>query len=98
MFKSKENLTLASLVGITSLAGLLLTLHTVSAETEAVDTVTITVPSACSMSSTIVTGNEHTATVDSGTYVDDIGETTLKTICNDSNGFSIYAIGYTDDT
>ena len=95
--KSKENLTIASLVGITSLAGILLTLPTASAETEAVDTVTITVPSACSMSGTITTGNEHTATVDSGTYVDDIGETTLKTICNDSNGFSIYAIGYTNN-
>ena len=89
---------MASLVGITGLATIILTLPTVSAETEAVDTVTITVPSACSMSGTITTGNEHTATVDSGTYVDDIGETTLKTICNDSNGFSIYAIGYTDDT
>ena len=88
---------MASLVGITGLATIILTLPTVSAETEAVDTVTITVPSACSMSGTITTGNEHTATVDSGTYVEDIGETTLKTICNDSNGFSIYAIGYTND-
>ena len=95
--KHKDNTTLIGLIGTTFISGALLTLPTVSADTEAVDTVTITVPSACSMSGTITTGNEHTATVDSGTYVDDIGTTTLKTICNDSNGFSIYAIGYTND-
>ena len=90
-----ENITIASLLSITVLASILLTLPTVSAETEAVDTVTITVPSACSMTPTV--GTTHTASVDSGTHVADIGETTLKTICNDSNGFSIYAIGYTND-
>ena len=91
-----DNYTLASFVGITILAGTILAIPSVLADTEAVDTVTITVPSACSLQSTV--GSAHIATVDSGTYVDDIGETTLKAVCNDSDGFSIYAVGYTDDT
>ncbi len=42
--------------------------------------------------------NSHTAEITNGTYTADIGTTTLKAYCNDSNGFSIYTIGYTNDT
>ena len=62
----------------------------------ATDDVTITVPVACSMTSTV--GSAHTATVDLGTYEDDIGETTFNVLCNDSNGFAVYAVGFSDDT
>ncbi len=49
------------------------------------------------------TGTSHTATLNPGTYSgasgseyeNGIGKTTLTAICNDDNGFSIYAIGYT---
>ena len=47
--------------------------------------------------------NSHTATIENGTYRGDdvngigIGETTLKAYCNDTSGFSIYAIGYTNE-
>ena len=54
--------------------------------------VSLTIPVACTMTGTVDT--PHTANVDAGTYVADIGTTTLKTVCNDGNGFSIYAIGY----
>ena len=90
-----ENFALAGIVGFTILAGALLSIPSVLADNEAVDTVTITIPSACSLTSTV--SSAHTATLDSGTYEDEIGTTTLKTICNDSDGFSLYAIGYTDD-
>lgn len=40
---------------------------------------------------------DGTASVDSGTYKDNIGKTTIKATCNDSQGFSIYAIGYTNE-
>ena len=62
----------------------------------ATDDVTITVPVACSITSTINTA--HTATIDLGTYEDDIGETTFNVLCNDSNGFAVYAVGFSDDT
>ena len=53
----------------------------------------ITVPIACTLSSTSNTA--HTATIEPDIYEDDIGTTTLKAICNDANGFAIYAAGYT---
>lgn len=70
-----------------------------------VDTpVSITVPAACTMTGT--GASSHTATLTPGTYSaasgsayeNGIGATTLTTFCNDAEGFSIYAIGYTNDT
>lgn len=66
------------------------------ADSSVVDEVTITVPVSCSLTANV--GTAHTATVEVGTYTDDIGETTFKVLCNDSNGFAVYAIGFSDDT
>ena len=65
------------------------------AATSAVDEVTITVPASCSLTNTI--GSPHTATIETGVYQDDIGETTFKVFCNDNEGFAVYAVGYTND-
>ena len=65
------------------------------AATSAVDEVTITVPASCSLTNTV--GSAHTATIETGVYQDDIGETTFKVFCNDNEGFSVYAVGYTND-
>ena len=65
------------------------------AATSAVDEVTITVPASCSLTNTV--GSLHTATIETGVYQDDIGETTFKVFCNDNEGFSVYAVGYTND-
>ena len=62
------------------------------------DNVSLAIPVSCSMSSTINSGNEHTDSVMPGTYTKDIGTTNIKVICNDFSGFSIYAIGYTNNT
>ena len=84
-----------SLVGMTVLSGLFLSSSTTSAE-DVVDEINITVPVSCSLSGTGMTS--HTATIENGRYVSDIGTTTLKAFCNDNNGFAIYANGYTGDT
>ena len=63
---------------------------------DTVDEVNISVPVSCSLSGTGMTS--HTATIENGRYVSDIGTTTLKAFCNDTNGFAIYANGYTGDT
>ena len=56
----------------------------------------VTVSSTCSMTGTVTSA--HTATMVNGQYkTDGIGSTTLKVLCNDYNGFAIYAIGYTDN-
>ena len=90
----RASLTAASLVGLTIISGLVLTSKAVSAD-DVVDNVSITVPVSCTMSGTGM--NTHTAEVVNGTYRADIGTTTIKAFCNDPNGFSIYAIGFSND-
>lgn len=63
---------------------------------EVVDDVSVTVPVSCSMSGS--GAGSHSATIESGIYRTDIGITTLKAFCNDNDGFSIYAIGFSNDT
>ena len=62
------------------------------------DTVRLSVPVSCTLASHINTGEEHTISMISGTYEDNIGVTTLTTYCNDPGGFVIYANGNTADT
>lgn len=84
-----------SLVGLTAISGLALTAARVSAD-DVVDNVAITVPVSCTMSGTGM--NTHTKEVVNGTYEANIGTTTMKVLCNDNSGFSIYATGFTGDT
>ena len=65
------------------------------AENSVVDNVTITVPSACSMSANGMTS--HNAEINNGTYRDNIGTTTFQVFCNDEGGFSVYAVGFTGE-
>ena len=55
----------------------------------------VVVSAACTMTGSGM--NSHTAEVPSGTYRADIGTTTIKVTCNDPHGFSIYAIGFSND-
>ena len=77
------------LVGITALSGILLSSSRSSAESA---TATVTVGSACTLTATVNTA--HSAEIPAGSNQTDIGSTTLNTICNDSGGFAIYAVGY----
>ncbi len=67
----------------------------VKADDSVIDKVNIRVPVSCTL--TGVGMNSHTAEIQNGTYNSAIGETTLKAFCNDTAGFAIYAIGYTDE-
>ena len=95
-----ETKLIALLLTITLLSGITLASTKASADTEVIDQVRLTVPIACTMTGE---NTSHTATLDPGTYSgatgseyeNGIGKTTLTAICNDDNGFSIYAIGYT---
>ena len=62
-----------------------------------VDLINITVPQSCSVEGIIASGGEHTKTVQNNQYYSEIGTTTFKTYCNDSGGYAIYAIGYSND-
>ncbi len=92
------------LLSINLISGVVLASSFVSAaDDEVVDSVQLTVPIACTMTGT---GTTHTATLNPGTYSGEsgseyengIGKTTLTAICNDDNGFAIYAIGYTGNS
>ena len=60
-----------------------------------VDTLTLTLSSSCTMSSTV--DIEHNGNLTSGTYIQNIGQTTITTLCNDGNGYSVYANGYSNN-
>ena len=89
-----------TILTLTLCLGAILSSHTVSAEggntnTDIVDQINITVPVSCTMSGT--GQNTHNAEINNGQYNSNIGTTTLKAFCNDNEGFSIYAVGYTDN-
>ncbi|MBO7131669.1 InlB B-repeat-containing protein [Candidatus Saccharibacteria bacterium] len=93
---NRSYLLLAVLLFLTLFSGWGLSSSFTFADDSVVDEVSITVPVSCTFSG-IGTGS-HNATLNNGTYNSNIGTTTLKAFCNDKDGFSIYAIGYTDNT
>ncbi len=62
-----------------------------SARVSSSDSLAISVPSSCTLSSSV--DETHSASIINGTYRSNIGTTTLSTFCNDKNGYSVYAIG-----
>ena len=89
-------ITTLSLICFTILSAITLSSTTIFAD-DVVDQVNITIPSSCTMSGIISSGNEHTANINPNTYQANIGETTITTHCNDNGGYAIYAIGFTGD-
>jgi uncharacterized protein (TIGR02145 family) len=81
------------LVLTTIISSLMLSSST-SADTTTVEA-SVSVPESCSLSGTGT--NSHNADIANGTYQSGIGTTTLKAMCNDSGGFAIYAIGFTNE-
>ena len=55
----------------------------------------VTVGTACTFSASVT--NPHTSTIENGLSSDNIGTTILNTTCNDSGGYAVYAIGYTNE-
>ena len=94
------NKSVLALLSITLLSGAVLLSNASSAESSTANAA-VTVPEACTMTGSGM--NSHTATITPGTfsastgsdYENGIGKTTFTVVCNDYNGFSIYAIGYT---
>ena len=92
----KKTIIFSSVVGTLTLAALLfMTPASATDNTDVVDEINITVPISCTMSGTGMTS--HTANMSNGSYTPNIGTTTLKVFCNDTEGFAIFAAGYTGD-
>ncbi|MBO7132449.1 hypothetical protein J6V85_04330 [Candidatus Saccharibacteria bacterium] len=92
---SKDLVSLIILSGFTLISGAFLVSPSASADNPTIDDVSVVIPSLCTITG-VGTGS-HSATVNNGTYVENIGKTTLRVFCNDSSGFGIYAIGFTGD-
>ena len=100
----KQLLLVTGLLSITILCGTVLTSIRTVAETTKRDNFSLTIPTSCTMSG-VGTGS-HTASMSTDSYSaasgspyeNGIGKTTITTFCNDENGFSIYAVGYTGNT
>ena len=104
-----DYLVLGGLVGLMLLSGGVLatsnssvSAETVSNSTTSNASVTVVFVESCSMAATVDTA--HSAAIPNGIYSgssdyypNGIGQTTLKVACNDPNGFSLYAIGYTGE-
>ncbi|MBQ3445963.1 hypothetical protein IJG29_04575 [Candidatus Saccharibacteria bacterium] len=85
-----------ALVASTMLSGQALTsssAYAASTDSES-QPVSLSVNDACTISGTIASGEDHTASILPGTYRDNIGKTTLKIVCNDTNGYAVYAVGH----
>ena len=87
--------TSLGLTFLTLLSLLILLSSTSSASDTAVDDINITIPVSCNITTNLDTA--HNASIYNGTYKEDIGTTTFTTLCNDKEGYSIYAIGYTNE-
>ncbi|MBR3131300.1 hypothetical protein IKG31_01870 [Candidatus Saccharibacteria bacterium] len=83
---------LGSLLALTLLSGAILSTPKANADTSATVDLTVNVPAACSLTPA---NTSLTKTINPGTS-DTIGISNIKALCNDANGFAIYAVGYTD--
>ena len=88
--------TAGTMLGITLVSGtvLLASNYHASATSSGQSTATVNVKSSCSISSD---SNNHSANIINGQTAE-IGTTTFKALCNDANGYRIYAIGVSDGT
>ena len=89
-------LTISSLIVSSAITPLLFISPTYADNNTAVDQINVTIPISCTLDGTGM--DSHTANIMNRDYETEIGSTTLAAYCNDNNGFSIYAIGYSNDT
>ncbi len=89
-----RNVLFAS-VPLVIISTIVLSLPHSSATNSGSDSLAITISSSCTLSS--VVNVPHNAEVYNGNYLGDIGKTTITTLCNDGNGYSVYTVGYSNN-
>ena len=67
----------------------------ISATGSGADQILFSLSVSCTLSS--VVDSAHTKEITNGTYHSDVGKTTITTLCNDGNGYSVYANGYSNN-
>ena len=89
-----RNILLASVPLLAISALVLSSLHS-SATGSGTDQIQFSLSVSCTLSS--VVDSAHTKEITNGTYHSDVGKTTITTLCNDGNGYSVYAAGYSNN-
>lgn len=97
----KNQLILTKIItgtGLIALSLMIITLqqNPTSADTTSTSRASVIVPASCTFSDTTTDGN-YAVSITPGSYNDNIGNHEFQIFCNDSNGFSVYAIGYSND-
>ncbi|MBR3386440.1 hypothetical protein IKG68_02640 [Candidatus Saccharibacteria bacterium] len=95
--KHKILLIPLSMLAVTLMAGYFLSHIPLGANATTSD-VSLHVADTCTMNGVINEGDEHTVSLINGQERTGIGITRLTTLCNDNNGYAIYAIGYSGTT
>ena len=90
-----RNILLVSLPILVISALVLSSFHS-SAMNSSADSVRINLPTSCTLSGNVTA--EHTASMVSGQELRDIGTTEINTICNDKDGYLVYAKGTTQNS
>ncbi|MBQ5812048.1 hypothetical protein IIW29_00515, partial [Candidatus Saccharibacteria bacterium] len=86
------------LAGFTVLAGVLTMAAPVNAgDNDLVDSFDIRVLAACTMTTANTPGNTYSTSMMPGASTV-LGDTSIKTVCNDSNGYSIYTVGFSGNS
>ena len=87
-YKAFRNILLIS-IPLATISALILSLPHSSANTDQIE---FSLSVSCTMSS--VVNSAHTKEITNGTYHSDVGKTTITALCNDGNGYTVYATGY----
>ena len=90
-----RNVLLVSLP-ILVVSALVLSSFRSSAMNSSADSIRINLPTSCTLSGNVTA--EHTASMVSGQELRDIGTTEINTICNDKDGYLVYAKGTTQNS
>ncbi len=84
-----------SLLVLSSLSFLFFGFANSFATNTVISQVAVSIPVSCNISSEL--DEIHSATINNNTYQAGIGTTTFTVFCNDNSGFSIYAVGYSNE-
>ena len=90
-YKAFRNVLLIS-IPLVIISALVLSLPHSSASTDQIE---FSLSVSCTMSSIVNTA--HAKEITNGTYHSDVGKTTITALCNDGNGYTVYATGYSNN-
>ena len=85
------------LSGITLAAGLVLSIPNVKADDSLTDNVSFVIGTSCTMAVDENSTTAHTITMNNGATESEIGKTRINVFCNDANGYTVYALGFSGD-